>query len=127
MGKVGNSNVVVMTTGGNDCGFGVIVDKCIYHSNPARNYGPAYADDYDQTGDCALGLNKASDYIADTLQEDLIKTINDILIDPNVKSNPGFLLYLTLSHGLRSIFWQTITRGATTRHGTLRGSRLHLI
>ena len=95
MGKVGNPNVLVMTSGGNNCGFGVIVDVCIYHSNPIMNYGPAYKDDTERTGACAKALDNAQTYITNTLQQDLINTINDILADPSVKSNPDFLLYLT--------------------------------
>lgn len=95
MGKVGTPNVVVMTSGGNNCGFGAIVDVCIYHSSPTTNYGPAYADDKDRTGECAKALDNALNYITNTLKQDLINTINDILADPNVKSNPDFLLYLT--------------------------------
>ena len=95
MGKVGTPNVVVMTSGGNNCGFGNIVEVCIYHPNFLKNYGPAYADDTDGTGMCAQALNNALNYITNSLQQDLTNTINDILDDPNVKSNPDFLLYLT--------------------------------
>ena len=95
MGKVGTPNVVVMTSGGNNCGFGTIVDVCIYHSVPSINYGPAYADDAGRTGKCAQELDNALNYITNTLQQDLINTINDIFADPSVKSNPDFLLYLT--------------------------------
>ena len=95
MGKVGNPNLVVMTSGGNNCGFGRIVDVCIYHSNPTFDYGPAYKDDNDRTGECAKALDEASNYISNKLQQDLINTINDILADPNIKKNPDFLLYLT--------------------------------
>ncbi len=59
MGKVGNPNVVVMTSGGNNCGFGVIVDVCIYHSDYKTNYGPAYKDDTARTGACAKALDNA--------------------------------------------------------------------
>jgi hypothetical protein len=37
MGKVGQPDVVVMTSGGNNAGFGYIVDVCIYHSDPRHN------------------------------------------------------------------------------------------
>ena len=95
IGNVGNPDVVVMTSGGNNCDFGTVVDMCIYHSDPTRNYGPAYVDDHDQTGACSLALDDASRTISNTLQQDLIRTINDVLNAPNVKSNPDFLLYLT--------------------------------
>ena len=95
MGKVGNPNVLVMTSGGNNCGFGVIVDVCIYYSDPFMNYGPAYKDDTQRTGACAKALDNAQTYITNTLQQDLINTINDILADLSVKLNPDFLLYLT--------------------------------
>ncbi|KAL9123954.1 MAG: hypothetical protein Q9217_006670 [Psora testacea] len=95
MGKVGKPNVVVMTSGGNNCDFGVIVENCVYHPDPLRAYGPAYANDKDRVGECAKALDGASNYIKNFLEVDLSKTINDILIDPNVKDNPDFLLYLT--------------------------------
>ena len=95
VGKVGQPDMIVMTSGGNNAGFGHIVDVCIYHSDPTHNYGPAYKDDTDGTGDCAVALNQATNYIENTMQQDLINTINDILADPNVINNPDFLLYLT--------------------------------
>ena len=93
--KVGSPNLVVMTSGGNNCGFGRIVDLCIYHSDPLGDYGPAYKDDYNRIGNCSKALDDASSYISNSLQQDLINTINDILAEPNVKNNPDFLLYLT--------------------------------
>ena len=95
MGKVGTPNVVVMTSGGNNCDFGVIVDVCIYHADPSHNYGPAYANDKDRVGDCAKKLDGAANYIDNFLEKDLSNTIHDILGDPNVKNNPDFLLYVT--------------------------------
>ena len=66
MGKVGDSpNVVVMTSGGNNAGFGHIVDVCIYHSDPTHNYGLPYYKDPTGTGDCAVALAAASAYITD--------------------------------------------------------------
>ena len=95
MGKVGQPDDVIMTSGGNNCDFGIIVDFCIYYSSPTTNYGPAYADDTDSSGACAKALNNAQNYITNTLQQDLINTVNDILADSNLKPNPDFLLYLT--------------------------------
>ena len=93
LGKVGQPDVIIMTSGGNSCDFGVIVDVCIYHSHPTTNYGPAYADDTDSSGACAKALNNAQDYITGSLQRDLIHTVDDILGDSHV--NPDFLLYVT--------------------------------
>ena len=87
--------MLVMTSGGNDASFGVVTDLCVYHSKPTHNYGPAYKDDKDRTGDCAKALDQSSEYIENTLQNDLITKIKAILLDPNVKNNPDFLLYLT--------------------------------
>ena len=58
MGKAGNPNMVVMTSGGNNAGFGHIVDVCIYHSDPRHNYGKAYKDDTDgkHIQECPLPL-----------------------------------------------------------------------
>ena len=97
MGKVGRPNMVVMTSGGNNAGFGHIVDVCIYHSDFRHNYGPAYKDDdpNNPTGECGQALNGAADYINGAMRQDLINTINDILADPNVHDNADFLLYLT--------------------------------
>lgn len=95
MGKVGNPDVVVMTSGGNNAGFASVAENCIYHPSPTTNYGPAYGDDSARTGNCAVAIDAAKNSIANTLGQDLINTINDILDDVNVKSNPNFLLYLT--------------------------------
>ncbi|KAL8676221.1 MAG: hypothetical protein Q9186_007243 [Xanthomendoza sp. 1 TL-2023] len=95
MGKVGNPNLIIMTSGGNNAGFGNIVRACIYHSEPSHDYGKAYKDDTDGTGDCAVALNGATNYIQNTMGQDLINTINDMLNDPAVKNNPDFRLYLT--------------------------------
>lgn len=97
MTKVGDSPaLVVMTSGGNNAGFGHIVDVCIYHSDPQHDYGEAYGDDTDKTGDCAKALNDASDYInnPDKMANDLTRTLSDVLNAPASK-NPDFLLYLT--------------------------------
>ena len=97
MGEVGNPNVVVMTSGGNNAGFGIIVNVCIYHADPNHNYGPAYKDDdpNNPKGECAKALSDATNYINKFMAQDLINTINDILTDPSVSNNPGFLLYVT--------------------------------
>ena len=118
MGKVGQPDVVIMTSGGNNCGFGTIVDVCIYHSSPTTNYGPAYADDTDGSGACAQALNNAKNYITNTLQQDLVNTINDILADPNVKSNPDFLLYLT---GYAQFFGTDYDPWCNTEHWNVVG------
>lgn len=97
MGKVGQPDLIVMTSGGNNAGFGHIVDVCIYHSNPTHNFGLAYKDDdpKNPTGECGQALNVAANYINGAMRQDLINTINDILADPNVHNNADFLLYLT--------------------------------
>ena len=95
MGKVGEPDVVIMTSGGNNCDFGNIVDVCIYHSSPTTNYGPAYADDTDSSGACAKALDNAQNYITGKLQGDHIQTIDDLFEDSHVNSNPDFLLYVT--------------------------------
>ena len=97
MGKVGDSPaVVVMTSGGNNAGFGHIVDVCIYHSDPTHNYGNPYWNDPDGSGDCAKALANATEYITnpDKMPFDLARTLDDVLNDPASK-NPDFLLYLT--------------------------------
>ena len=65
MGKVGNPDIVIMTSGGNNVGFGNIVDVCIYYSNPQHDYGNPYADDPDRSGECAKALDAALTYIED--------------------------------------------------------------
>jgi len=97
IGKVGNPNVLVMTSGASQAGFGHIVEACIYHPNPSHNYGPAYKDDNDRTGDCAKALDDALGYITDPskMENDLRLTIDDVFNDPAVKDNSNFLLYIT--------------------------------
>ena len=97
MGKVGNPDVVIMTSGGNNAGFGNIVDVCIYHSDPRHDYGNAYSDDPDRSGECAKALDAALGYIQDPnrMAFDLIRTLDDLFNDPAVSGNPDFLLYLT--------------------------------
>lgn len=97
MGKVGDTPaVVVMTSGGNNAGFGHIVDVCIYHSDPTHNYGNPYWSDKDGSGDCAKAIADATEYITnpDKMPNDLTKTLDDLFADPASK-NPDFLLYLT--------------------------------
>lgn len=97
MGKVGSPDVVIMTSGGNNAGFGHIVDVCIYHSDPTHNYGNPYWSDKDGSGECAQALAAASDYITnpDKMAHDLTATLDDLFKDPSVSNNPDFLLYLT--------------------------------
>ena len=97
MSKVGNPDVVIMTSGGNNAGFGNIVDVCIYHSQPTHYYGNPYYDDPDRSGDCAKALDSAWEYITnpDKMAKDLTITIDDIFKTSPAKDNPDFLLYLT--------------------------------
>ena len=95
VGKVGQPDMIVMTSGGNNAGFGPILNVCVYHPDPTTSYGPAYKDDKDGTGECAKALRQTSNYIRNAMEQDLINTINDILADPNISNNPDFLLYLT--------------------------------
>ncbi len=97
IGKVGNPNVLVMTSGASQAGFGNIVKACIYHPNPSHNYGPAYKDDNNRIGDCAKALDDALSYITDPnkMENDLRLTIDDVFNDPAVKDNSNFLLYIT--------------------------------
>ena len=118
MGKVGQPNVVIMTSGGNNCGFGTIVDVFVYHSMPLTNYGPAYADDTNGSGACAKALSNAENYITNTLQQDLVNTIKDILADPNVKPNSDFLLYLT---GYVQFFGTDYDPWCNTEHWNIPG------
>ena len=95
MGKVGQPNIVVMTSGGNNCGFGSIADACIYHADPTHDYGPAYGDDKDREGDCAKRMDDVTGYIEDNMPNDFELTLEDIFKDPNVKKGGDFLLYVT--------------------------------
>ena len=97
MGKVGSPDVVIMTSGGNNAGFGHIVDVCIYHSDPTHNYGNPYWSDKDGSGDCSKALADASEYIEnpDKMARDLTITLNDLFADAAVSNNADFLLYLT--------------------------------
>ncbi len=97
VGKVGSPDVVIMTTGGNQAGFGTIVDVCIYHSDPTHYYGSPYWNDPKRTGDCAVALDAALEYITnpDKMEHDLTRTLDDLFKDPAVSNNADFLLYLT--------------------------------
>ena len=97
MGKVGNPDIVIMTSGGNNAGYGNIVDVCIYHSNPQHDCGNPYASDPDRSGECAKALDAALDYIEDPnkMAFDLTRTLDDLFNDPAVSGNINFLLYLT--------------------------------
>ena len=97
MGKVGNPNMIVMTSGGNNAGFGHIVDVCIYHSDPTHNYGKPYWSDDKKEGECAQAIQGALDYINDPnrMPLDLTNTLDDVLNEDVVKNNQDFLLYLT--------------------------------
>lgn len=97
MAKVGTPNVVIMSSGGNNAGFGSIVDAYVYYSNPSENYGLAYKDDDPEhpKGRCAQALHKASMYINGPMERDLVLSINDILAFPTVREKKGFLLYIT--------------------------------
>lgn len=102
IGQIGNPNVMVMTAGGNQAGFGHIVEVCIYHPDPKHNYGPAYKDDKDGKGECAVALDDALKYItrppedgAPGMEYDLRVTLDDVFKDSAVKDNSDFLLYIT--------------------------------
>ena len=97
IGKVGRPNVLIMTSGGNQAGFGHIVEVCIYHPTFYQNYGPAYKDDKDRKGECAVALDGAKDYITDPkrMETDLRITIDDIYNNQAVSDDTDFLLYLT--------------------------------
>lgn len=97
MAKVGNPDVVIMTSGGNNAHFGNIVDVCIYHSDVRHDYGNPYSSDPDRSGDCAKALDAALAIIEDPnqLALDLTRTLDDLFNDPAVSGNPNFLLYLT--------------------------------
>ena len=97
MGKVGNPDVVIMTSVGNNARFGLIVDFCVYHANSRHNYGPAYKDDdlNNPKGDCALALKWTTNYINENMGQELVNTINDVFNDASVINKPDFLLYVT--------------------------------
>lgn len=97
IGEVENPNVLVMTSGGNQAKRGDIVEACIFHPDPFHYHGAAFKDDNDETGDCAKALRNALNYTVDPdrMERDLRLTIDDIFIDPAVKDNSNFLLYVT--------------------------------
>ena len=97
IGKVGKTDTLIMTSGGNNAGFGHIVEVCIYHPDQRHNYGPAYKDDKDSKGECKQSLNSAEDYITDPkqMEHDLRETLKDIFNYDAVSKNEDFLVYLT--------------------------------
>lgn len=54
-----------MTAGGNNAGFGSIVDNCIYHADPREflQYGAPYDQDRDGAGQCKISLSNAQGYL----------------------------------------------------------------
>ena len=94
--NIGSSpRLAVMTSGGNNALFFCGVDSCVYHSDWKHDYGPCYADDVKQMGDCAQAINNSSSYINTDLAGDITNTFDDIFKAQNVVSQPEFLLYLT--------------------------------
>ena len=63
--KISQPQFVAMTAGGNNEGFGRIVDGCIYHGTPGTDYGPPYDQDPDGVGECkGLSLRQTLTYLA---------------------------------------------------------------
>ncbi|KAK9416771.1 putative SGNH hydrolase-type esterase domain-containing protein [Seiridium unicorne] len=94
MDLVGSPNMATYHAGGNNCGFGEVVEKCIYQ--PAfRDWGPKYPD---PAGECGKSFNAKNAYIKDAgdfgLYQQEMDTIKDILKHSAVKDNDNFHLYI---------------------------------
>ncbi|KAM0809507.1 putative SGNH hydrolase-type esterase domain-containing protein [Seiridium cardinale] len=80
--------------GGNNCGFGEVVEKCIYQPG-FRDWGPEYPD---PAGECGKSFNAKNAYIKDAgdfgLYQQEMDTIKDILKHSAVKDNDNFHLYI---------------------------------
>jgi hypothetical protein len=95
----GKPTFVVMTVGGNNAGFGALVDNCIYHGNPFGNYGPPWNDDPNGEGACKKSLASAANYIHHNgdggLGSDFQKTLDDLFRSDQAKARSEFYLYVT--------------------------------
>ena len=97
--KTGSPSVIVMTVGGNNAGFGTLVDNCIYHGVPGGEYGAPFHDDPDGTGECTKSLAAAEKYINDPeiggWANDFSQTLDDIFMTDQARSHDQFWLYVT--------------------------------
>lgn len=60
-----------MTAGGNNAQFFNIADGCVFHSDITRGYGPDYDQDPGRTGACAVAIDASTNYITNTIGQDL--------------------------------------------------------
>ncbi|KAI1846794.1 hypothetical protein JX266_007015 [Neoarthrinium moseri] len=93
MTLVGSPQMITYHAGGNNCGFGAVVNDCIYQ--PWGNYGAEYPD---PSGQCAKQLADRNTYIDKAgdggLYQDELNTVRDLLGHPAVKDNKDFHLYV---------------------------------
>ena len=94
--KMHSPSFVAMTSGGNNAGFGAIVDNCIYHGR-VFNYGLPCHNDPDGIGECKKSIASANQYINDGngLISDLRNTIDDIFLSVAGSGQQEFSLYVT--------------------------------
>jgi hypothetical protein len=87
IGKTGTPQVIVMSSGGNNAGFGTVIEKCIYTGD-----GIQYNDPRD--GACKQAIRGAVDYMDNRAEPYLHDTLVDLFNSPQAKSHPDFWLYV---------------------------------
>ena len=103
MDQVGNPMMLTYQAGGNNCGFGEAVSKCLYPFPGLLGYDKPYPD---PNGACFQAVNKSNTYINNMrtndddseephgLYLDEFRTIQAVLLKDAVKNNPDFKLYV---------------------------------
>ena len=101
IGQVGNPMMLTYQAGGNNCGFGTAVARCLYPIPGVFGYDKPYPD---PEGACWKAVNDSNTYINDMrmidkpgfhgLYFDELTTIQRVLSNDIVKNNPDFKLYV---------------------------------
>ena len=97
MSQHNKSTLITMSDGGNDCGFGAIVDNCVYHGVPGKDYGPPFHSDPDGKGSCKQSIATSGAYIdgkSTGLASDLRNTIDDVFREAKKSGRDIFNLYI---------------------------------
>jgi len=92
--------MITYHAGGNNCDFGATVGDCIYTRPAFTLNGIEYPPEYpDPTGPCAQRIKASNEYInnlgtSNSLYNDELNTLRDLLGHPTVKDNKDFRLYV---------------------------------
>jgi hypothetical protein len=92
------TDVIVMTIGGNNAGFFDIASNCIYHQELEKDgfsYGNPYESDPDRSGLCANAIDVGRRFVANDFASVIKGVINATLQQDVVKANPDMKIYFT--------------------------------